>query len=132
MTGNVIVAVLFNLVGMLLATFGLITPMLAIVVMIVSIFAILINTLRIRTLKLESVLLETSASLTETSFKVSNMVCEGCAEKITTALTALPGAKSVKPKVIQKQVQVNYYPEQIKQDELKRVLEKEGFNAVEL
>ncbi|MBW0161615.1 MAG: heavy metal translocating P-type ATPase [Sediminibacterium sp. Gen4] len=132
MTGNVIVAVLFNIVGMLLATFGLITPMLAIVVMIVSIFAILINTLRIRTLKLESVFLETSNTLTETSFKVSNMVCEGCAEKITTALTALPGVKSVKPKVIQKQVHVTYYPEKIKQDELKRVLEKEGFNAVEL
>lgn len=132
MTGNVIVAVLFNIVGMLLATLGLITPMLAIVVMIVSIFAILINTLRIRTLKLESISLETSNTLTETSFKVSNMVCEGCAEKITTALTALPGVKSVKPKVIQKQVQVNYYPGQIKQEELKRVLEKEGFNAVEL
>ncbi len=132
MTGNVIVAVLFNVVGMLLATFGLITPMLAIVVMIVSIFAILINTLRIRTLKLESVFLDTSTTLTETSFKISNMVCEGCAEKITLALTALPGVKAVKPKVIQKQVQVNYYPEQIKQDELKRILEKEGFNAVEL
>jgi heavy metal translocating P-type ATPase len=132
MTGNVVVAVLFNIVGMLLATLGLITPMLAIVVMIVSIFAILINTLRIRTLKLESVSLETSAALTETSFKVSNMVCEGCAEKITTALTALPGVKTVKPKVIQKQVLINFYPEQIKQAELKRVLEKEGFNAVEL
>jgi len=132
MTGNVIVAVLFNIVGMLLATLGLITPILAIVVMIVSIFAILINTLRIRTLKLESVSLEHSDVLTETNFKVSNMVCEGCAEKITTALTALPGVKAVKPKVILKQVRVNYYPEQIKQDELKRVLVKEGFNAVEL
>jgi len=132
MTGNVMVAVLFNIVGMLLATLGFITPMLAIVVMIVSIFAILLNTLRIRALKLEKVSLETTATLTETSFKVTNMVCEGCAEKITTALTALPGVKTVKPKVIQKQVLINFYPEQIKQDELKRVLEKEGFNAVEL
>lgn len=132
MTGNVIVAVLFNIVGMLLATLGLITPMLAIGVMIVSIFVILINTLRIRTLKLETVSFESTAALTEISFKVSNMVCEGCAEKITTALTALPGVKAVKPKVIQKQVQVNYYPEQIKQEDLKRVLEKEGFNAIEL
>ena len=132
MTGNVIVAVLFNFVGMLLATLGLITPMLAIVVMIVSIFAILLNTLRIRALKLEKVSLETTAALMETSFKVTNMVCEGCAEKITTALTALHGVKTVKPKVIQKQVLINFYPEQIKQDELKKVLEKEGFNAVEL
>jgi P-type E1-E2 ATPase len=132
MISNVIIAVLFNFVGMLLATLGFITPMLAIVVMIVSIFSILINTLRIRTLRLETVNQETAMALTEVSFKVTNMVCEGCAEKITTALTALPGVKTVKPKVIQKQVQVNYYPEQIKQDDLKKVLEKEGFNAVEL
>jgi cation transport ATPase len=132
MTGNVIVAVLFNIVGMLLATLGFITPMLAIVVMIISIFAILINTLRIRTLRLESTKEETTTALTAASFKVTNMVCEGCAEKITTALTALPGVKDVKPKVISKQVQVNYYPDQVKHDELKKVLEKEGFNAVEV
>ncbi|MBW3544750.1 MAG: cation-translocating P-type ATPase, partial [Bacteroidetes bacterium] len=53
MTGNVVVAVIFNVMGMLLAAFGYITPMLAIVVMIISIFAILLNTLRIRALKLE-------------------------------------------------------------------------------
>lgn len=131
MTGNVIVAVLFNIAGMLLATFGLMTPMLAIVVMIISIFVILINTLRIRTLKLESINQEASTALTETRFKVANMVCEGCAEKITTALTVLPGVKEVKPKVIQKQVQVNYYPEQVKQEDIKKALEKAGFSAVE-
>lgn len=60
------------------------------------------------------------------------MVCEGCAEKIINALTALPGVKDVKPKVIQKQVQVNYYPDKVKHEELKRVLEKEGFNAIEV
>jgi len=132
MTSNVIIAVLFNFVGMLLATLGFITPILAIVVMIVSIFSILINTLRIRTLKLESVLPETTEVLTETRFRVSNMVCEGCAEKITNALTALPGVKDVNSKVMQKQVLVNYYPKQVKQEELKKVLEKEGYNAVEL
>lgn len=132
MTGNVIVAVLFNIIGMLLAAFGLITPMLAIVVMIISIFIILINTLRIRALKLESISQEKYTALTETRFKVANMVCEGCAEKITTALTALPGVKEVKSKVIQKQVQVNYYPEQVKQEDIKKVLEKAGFNAVEV
>lgn len=73
-----------------------------------------------------------TSSLTETRFKISNMICEGCAEKITTALKGLPGVKKVKSKVFQKQIQVNYYPEQIKQDELKKVLEKEGFNALEI
>lgn len=76
--------------------------------------------------------MSTENKLMETRFKISNMVCEGCAEKITSALTALPGVKDVKPKVMQKQVQVNYYSDQIMQEELKSVLEKEGFNAVEL
>ena len=132
MTGNVIVAVLFNIAGMLLAAFGFITPLLAIVVMIVSIFAILINTLRIRTLRLESINQEATASLTEARFKISNMVCEGCAEKITTALKTLPGVKEVKPKVMQKQVHVNYYPDQVKQAELKKVIENTGYNVVEV
>ena len=71
-------------------------------------------------------------TLVETGFKISNMVCEGCAEKLTTALTALPGVKDVKPKVMQKQVRVRYYSEQVKREELKLVLEKEGFIADEV
>jgi copper chaperone CopZ len=67
-----------------------------------------------------------------TTFKISNMVCEGCAEKITTALKALPGVKKVKSKVFKRQIQVNYYPEQIKQEELKKALEKEGYIADEV
>lgn len=70
-------------------------------------------------------------SITETTFKIPNMVCEGCAEKITTTLKALPGVKTVKSKAFQKQVQVNYHPEQINQEELKKVLEKEGYPVVE-
>lgn len=70
--------------------------------------------------------------LMETRFKIINMVCEGCAEKLTNALIALPGVKDIKPKVMQKQILVRYYSQQIKQEELKRILEKEGFIAVEL
>ncbi len=70
-------------------------------------------------------------SITEATFKIPNMVCEGCAEKITITLKALPGVKAVKSKAFQKKVQVNYYPEQINQKELRKVLEKEGYPAVE-
>ncbi len=70
--------------------------------------------------------------MTETIFKISNMVCEGCAEKITTALKGVPCVKDVKSKFFQKQIHVNHYAEQIKHDELKKVLEKEGFNAIVL
>lgn len=132
MTGNVIVAVLFNVVGMILAAFGLITPLLAIGVMIVSIFAILINTLRIKTIRLESIKSESLNSLNEINFKVTNMVCEGCAEKITNAVNGLPGIKQVKPKVIQKQVLIRYEADKVNQREIKEVITNSGFNAIEV
>ncbi len=75
---------------------------------------------------------EIISSLTETRFKISNMVCEGCAEKITTILKALPGVKEVKSKVFQKQIQVNYNSEQIRQEDIKKVLENEGYNPIEI
>ena len=71
-------------------------------------------------------------ALTETRFIISNMVCEGCAEKITTMLKALPGVKEVKSKVFQKQIQVNYNSELIRQEDIKQVLENEGYNPIEI
>lgn len=132
MTGNVVVAVLFNVIGMLMAAFGFVTPMLAIIFMIVSIFAILINTLRVRAVKLETVTAQRSEALSEINFKVSNMVCEGCAEKITEIVTKLPGVNQVKPKVIQKQVSISYRSGEISQDEIKSALTNSGYNAIEL
>lgn len=131
MTGNVIVAVLFNIVGMALAAFGLITPMFAIIIMILSIFAILINTLRIRTMKLETIQEEPTASVAEVVFKIPDMVCEGCAETITSALKGLPGIQEVKPKVFQKQVYVRYESGKLQQQEVKNTIGNAGFTAVE-
>ncbi|WP_339608036.1 heavy metal translocating P-type ATPase [uncultured Roseivirga sp.] len=132
MTGNVIVAVLFNIVGMGLAAFGFITPMFAIIIMILSIFAILLNTLRIRTLKLETSKEEHAASVAEITFKIPNMVCEGCAETITSALKGLPGIQEVKPKVLQKQVYVRYESGKLQQQEVKDAIGNAGFTAVEV
>jgi cation transport ATPase len=53
LTVNVVIAVLFNLVGMALAAIGFITPLLAIGWMILSIFAIVVSTLRVRMLPLD-------------------------------------------------------------------------------
>lgn len=130
MTSNVIIAVLFNFVGMLLATLGFITPILAIVVMIVSIFSILMNTLRIRTLKLESISSKTAAINAETSFKVSNMVCKGCAEKITDILKEVEGVKKVRTKVMDKLVQVEFNPQQTNDENLESALKKSGFTTL--
>ena len=131
LTGNVVVAVLFNIGGMLAAAMGLITPLLAITVMIVSIFAILLNTLRIRAIDLgrEEVVEETA--LAEVEFLIPRMVCEGCAEKISTTLTPIAGVREVRPKVAQKHVYVRYEPSKVKEEELKDALGKAGFAAVE-
>ncbi|MBI3949117.1 MAG: heavy metal translocating P-type ATPase, partial [Acidobacteria bacterium] len=131
MTGNVIVAVLFNIVGMVLAAVGLVTPMLAIIVMVVSIFTILLNTLRIRGINLEREDVAEGGSLAEVELLIPNMVCEGCAEKIRTTLSPIPGVREVKPKVTQKRVYVRYEPAKVREEELKEVVHKAGFTVVE-
>lgn len=132
MTGNVVVAVLFNLVGMVLAALGLITPLLAITVMIVSIFAILINTLRIRSITLEQTEALPAGPLAQVEFRVPDMVCEGCASTISTTLLDLPGVQEVKPRIAQKHVHVSYEPAKIKQQQLKEALQGSGFNPIEV
>ncbi len=131
MTGNVIVAVIFNVIGMALAALGFVTPALAITVMVLSIFAILLNTLRIRGIDLHREELAETGPLAEVEFLVPSMVCEGCAEKITGALTTLPGVQEVKPKIPQKHVYVRYEPSRVKEQQLRHALGSVGFDAVE-
>jgi P-type Cu+ transporter len=131
MTGNVIVALLFNIIGMLLAALGYITPSLAILVMVVSIFAILLNTLRIRAVRLGREDVTDVGSLAELELLVPNMVCEGCAEKISTALISLPGVREVKLKVPQKHVTVRYEPTKVQEQQLREVVGRAGFTAIE-
>ena len=82
LTGNVVVVVLFNIVGMIFAALGFVTPLFAILFMVVSIFAILLNTLRIRWIRLEREEVVEQGTLAEREFLIPNMVCEGCATKI--------------------------------------------------
>ena len=131
MTGNVIVAVLFNVFGMGLAALGFVTPSLAIIIMVASIFAILLNTLRIRGIEFEREAVAEGVPLAEIELLVPNMVCEGCAEKVSTALRALPGVREVKPKVSQKHVYVCYEPTRVQEQQLKDAVDKVGFTAVE-
>ncbi len=131
MTGNVIVAVIFNIIGMALAALGYVTPALAITVMVLSIFAILLNTLRIRGIDLHREELVETGPLAEVEFLVPSMVCEGCAEKITGALATLPGVQEVKPKIPQKHVYVRYEPSRVQEQQLRHALGAAGFGAVE-
>ena len=132
LTVNVVIAVLFNFIGMLLAAAGLITPLLAVGWMILSIFAILLSTLRVRVMALEREETAEAGPLAEVEFAVRNMVCEGCAAKITAALQAVPGVREVKTKVPQKHVVVHYEPEKVKEHELKQAVGRTGYTAVEV
>ncbi len=125
------IAVVFNVIGMVLAAFGFVTPLLAVGWMILSIFAILLSTLRVRVLPLERHEVGDPSPLAEVEFAVPDMVCEGCAEKITAALRTIPGVREVKPKVPQKHVLVRYEPQRVKEPELKSAVGQAGFTAVE-
>lgn len=99
--------------------------------MIISIFAILFNTLSVRALRLETVNVnDTVSSLVQVEFKVSNMVCEGCAEKITSALNALTGVENVQTKLIQKKVIVRYNPGEVDQERMNKALTEAGYNGI--
>ena len=131
LTMNVAIAVLFNVIGIVLAAFGQITPLLAVAWMLLSIFAILISTLRVRALKLERHTVNDNAALAEVEFSVPNMVCEGCAEKISAALRAVPGVRDVRPKVPQRHVVVRYEPGRVLAPQLRAAVGAAGFTAVE-
>ena len=131
LTGNVAIAVAFNVVGMILATLGLVTPALALSWMLFSIFAILLNTLRVRRVDLERPEETEASPLAELELVVPNMVCQGCAEKITSALAPMAGVREVRPKVPQKRVYVRYEPGAVGEEQLKTTLLSTGFEAVE-
>lgn len=132
LTVNVVIAVLFNIVGMMLAAAGLITPLLAVGWMILSVFAILLSTLRIRALPMERDDALESGPLAEVEFAVPKMVCEGCAEKISTALRAVPGVREIKSKVAQKHVVVRYAPATVGREQLRDALGEAGYHAIEV
>ena len=69
--------------------------------------------------------------LSEVEFSVPSMVCDGCAEKIRRALTAIPGVQTVKPKLWQKRVHVRYEPAKVQESQMTDALGAAGFSAVE-
>ncbi|PZX51547.1 copper chaperone [Algoriphagus ratkowskyi] len=62
-----------------------------------------------------------------TTLTIGNMVCQGCAEKISDILKELHGIKIVKTKTIQKTVQVEFDPNQINESQIETALIKSGY-----
>jgi heavy metal translocating P-type ATPase len=148
---NVSLAFLFNGLGIPAAATGLVYPIWGMVAMAASVTTIFINSLwgrgsyffqAIETVghapqmpssvqAEEGKEVAESVPLAEVEFLVPNMHCEGCAEKISTVLTALPGVREVKPKVPQKHVYVRYEPAKLPAQQLKEALDKAGFTPIE-
>jgi copper chaperone CopZ len=61
--------------------------------------------------------INTKETMKEITLNIDNMVCQGCAEKITDVIKDLDGIKKVKTKIMKKLVQVEFNPD--KTDELK-------------
>lgn len=72
-----------------------------------------------------------SGPLAEVELFIPSMVCEGCAERLTTLLNALPGVRKVNAKVRKKQLSIQYEPGRIQIEQLQNALEKAGYAAVE-
>lgn len=94
-------------------------------------FANLLNTLGIRRNDPGGEDVAPAGPLADREFLVPNMVCEGCAEKISGALTSLPGVRNVTSKVPQKRIRVRYEPEKVHEQQLKEALGKIGFTVLD-
>jgi copper chaperone CopZ len=57
------------------------------------------------------------------------MVCDGCADKIRRALTALPGVQTVKPRLWRKRVRVRFDPSKVEDAQIQEALEEAGYRS---
>jgi len=69
----------------------------------------------------------TEENMQTITLTIDNMVCQGCAEKITDILKGLEGIKKVKTKTIQKTVQVEFDSDQINELKIETALTKSGY-----
>ncbi|MBN8804382.1 MAG: heavy-metal-associated domain-containing protein [Sphingopyxis terrae] len=74
----------------------------------------------------------TSKLSSEVTFSVTDMMCEGCAEKVQAILSAVEGVQKVKSSVWRKRVRVQFDPDRVESRRLRAELEAGGFAAGEV
>jgi len=67
----------------------------------------------------------------DVEFRISNMVCEGCAEKIDETLRSITGVREIRANVPQKRIRVRYEPTKVQAEQLKNAVNQAGFQAVD-
>lgn len=70
-----------------------------------------------------------SDQATKAVLSVPGMVCDGCAERIGTILTPIPGVLQVKTRLWRKQVQVSFQVAEIDVKAIVAALGQAGFEA---
>lgn len=70
-------------------------------------------------------------SFAEIDFSVPGMMCEGCADTIRAALSAIEGVERVKPNAWRKRVRVHYDAIRVDPSALKAALTGIGYEASE-
>jgi copper chaperone CopZ len=69
--------------------------------------------------------------VSEVELSVPGMLCQGCAEKVRTALLAIPGVRKARPSAWRKRVRVSFDPARVAQPELLAALSAAGFENAE-
>lgn len=70
-------------------------------------------------------------TMKEITLTIDNMVCQGCAEKITDILKEVEGVQEVKTKAIKKSVRIKYSSARTNEDNLITVLTESGYKPKE-
>lgn len=70
-------------------------------------------------------------TMKEITLTIDNMVCQGCAEKITEILKEVEGVQEVKTKAMKKSVQIKYSSARTNEDNLITVLTEAGYKPKE-
>lgn len=73
-----------------------------------------------------------NSALAEVQLSITDMMCDGCAERVQTILGAIEGVRQVKPNVWRKRVRVRFESERVDIVRLKAELEASGFEAAEI
>lgn len=75
---------------------------------------------------------KTPVSLDMATFRIPNMVCDGCAERIRNTLTSLVGVRGVNVGVWRKRVRVSFDPMRVGRPAIVRALEQANFHVAEV
>lgn len=77
--------------------------------------------------KVYEYLLKKKESMKEISLTIDNMVCQGCAEKISDILKETKGVEDVNTKAMKKLVNIKFIPTETNENELITILAKAGY-----